>query len=123
MPSERRERGDRGELIAARYIQSLGWQIEATNVTYRCGELDIVARDGTSGQVVFIEVRARAAGSIVRPEQSVTYRKQRRLSRAARRYFQHACSPRDSCRFDVVGVCLGRMRVLRHIRGAFDISD
>lgn len=121
-PSARRAQGSVYEGIVAAWLESLGWVIEARNVTYRCGELDIVARDGPVR--VFVEVRSGKDRS-VRPEDTVTRRKRERLVRAALLYAmreQRRCAEerRRVMRFDVIAVSSEGGEVLRHHRGAFD---
>ncbi len=51
-PTQRTQLGQRGEVMARRFLQKKGYRILESN--YRCpyGEIDIVARDGD--QTVFV---------------------------------------------------------------------
>ena len=113
-----KERGASGEATAAAYVGGLGWTIEARNVQFRCGELDIVAWDGD--QLVFVEVRSTWRRGSSRVADTVTFPKQRRLTRAAGLYMAKMGYDRVSARFDVIGVDRGRSVVVDHARGAFD---
>ena len=117
--SPTRRRGDGGEAIAAAYVEGqLGWRIVGRNVLYRVGELDIVAEDGD--QLVFIEVRSRGGRSGPRAEDTVTYPKQRRLTRAALMFMSGYGGRCGSGRFDVIAVDLDRGVVRAHYRCAFE---
>jgi putative endonuclease len=93
------EQAARGFLIRA------GLQPVAANVNYRGGELDLVMRDGRSGEdtLVFVEVRHRRSDAFGGGAASVDVGKRRRLIGAALRFL--AAHPRYAdlpCRFDVI---------------------
>ena len=59
MNRQRAERGGRrGEAVAALWLQLKGWRILARRARTPVGEVDLVARRGTT--VAFVEVKARA---------------------------------------------------------------
>jgi len=120
-PSERRQAGDAGEAIAREWLRAAGWEILDQNVNFRCGELDIVARDGE--QVVFVEVRSRWTSRGGTGAHSVGRTKQQRLTRAATLYLQRRGWVQVSARFDAVSVDLRSGRVVEHFRGAFEATD
>lgn len=120
----RAEAGREGEAVAARYLESLGYEVLARNWSCRVGELDLVVRRGE--ELVFVEVRTvrRSWEGWCAPEQTVREGKRRRLERAARRWMAvegGAWVRGCAARFDVVGVRLEARR-LRHLRGAFEVS-
>lgn len=117
---DRMEVGRRSEALVERYLRELGWDVVARNVSYRCGELDIIAHDGE--QLVFVEVRSRRGIGRGRPEDTVRRPKQRRLTRAAGLFLQQPRWRTASARFDVIGVDAERGAVLSHHRGAFDAT-
>ena len=55
--------GKQGEIIAANYLQKNGYEILSMNFAndlgYRRGELDIVAKDPATEEIVFVEVKSR----------------------------------------------------------------
>ncbi|MAT94724.1 MAG: YraN family protein [Halioglobus sp.] len=113
--------GDQGERRAAQWLQEQGLHIIERNFRARCGEIDIVARDGAV--LVFVEVRARRASRFASAAASVTRPKQARLLRTAALYLQrHPHLASLACRFDVVAIeprqSAGAAR-LRWIRHAF----
>lgn len=95
--------GRAGEAAARAHLERAGLVTLESNARYRCGELDLVMRDGAA--LVFVEVRyrrdARFGGSLV----SVTAGKRRRLVQAAQSWL--AAHPEQAlrpCRFDVVAL-------------------
>ncbi len=120
MTRERQDLGQLGESVARTYLRKQGFKIVATNVRSPLGELDIVAREGST--LVFVEVRTKATGAFGRPEASVTLRKQRQVVRAAQRFLATTIRREVACRFDVVAVTMpedGGPPALEHIRDAF----
>src|SRR5262245_62396290 len=94
---------DRGRLAedrAAKFLRGLGFEILARNIRTRSGEIDVVARDGTT--VVIVEVRYRNA-HVVDAWRSLSPDKRDRLFRAAREALRALRIPRSvPVRFDVV---------------------
>jgi len=109
------------ERLACAYLRRCGYEIEATNVRYRVGELDIVARDGNT--LCFIEVRSASSRQFGPPAASITDRKQQHLIRAVRHYL-HRRRVRwlGDMRFDVVAIQhhRGKPPSIELIRGAFE---
>src|SRR4051812_48164000 len=86
MLTERQKLGEKGELIAERWLQSRGWTVLARR--FRSGHRDIdlvVARPCAEGRMVaFVEVKTRMSAEYGGPLGAVNWRKQRELGRAAR---------------------------------------
>lgn len=79
----RRRSGDRAELEAADYLQSLGWRLLARNVRVGRDEIDILAIDrGPPATLVVVEVRGLRTASFGSPEERVDRAKVGRLYRA-----------------------------------------
>lgn len=94
--------GAYGEDLAARHLQALGMAILARNWTCRYGEIDIVARDGST--LVVCEVKTRTSDRHGSPLEAVTPRKAARLRRLAAHWLEvHQVQP-DAVRIDVVAV-------------------
>jgi putative endonuclease len=123
-PSGPAELGDRGEDVAARFLQGRGYRVLQRSFRVASGEIDIVARDGD--WLVFVEVKTRSDDSFAEPAESVTRAKQRRLARAAIAYLRRLGSPPvPPFRFDIVEV-VWRPRskpVLRLHRDAFPMPQ
>ena len=96
--------GKRGEDIAASRLKELGWTILDRNVSFRGGELDIVALDGD--ELVVAEVRTRSAGWMQRGEESVGPRTLGRLVKAGRKYVDRT-GWQGPWRIDIFAVTVG----------------
>ena len=99
----RRRKGGCFEQIALTWLQQQGLQLVQRNYRCKLGEIDLVMREREL--LVFVEVRFRGAGSHVPACETVDFRKQRKLVRAAGHFLlcnrQLAELP---CRFDVLGI-------------------
>jgi putative endonuclease len=120
-PPPKDSMGDRGENLAARFLRNLGYRIIIRNFRCEVGEIDIIARDGTT--LVFVEVKTRAYDD-PSPEDQVNAEKQRQISRVAKMYLSRYGTPRPAARFDVVAVIWpeGRSPIIRHVPHAFEAS-
>jgi putative endonuclease len=97
--STRAAAGAHAEALAGRFLERHGLAILERNWRRRCGELDLVARDGDT--LVFVEVRLRRGGAFGGAVASITATKRARLVNAANLYL--ARLPRTPpCRFDAV---------------------
>ena len=110
--------GQRGEEIAANYLQEHGYCILERNWTNKGRkEIDIIATK--DDVVVFVEVKTRKVGSASTPISAVDGRKQRRIILAADSFVK-ACHIDFRCRFDVVGIIYDDFSSsLEHIVDAF----
>jgi len=102
MTLQRQAFGKAGENIAAGELERLGYVILDRRYRTRHGEIDIVARDGTT--TVFIEVKARRTAEFGTAAEAVTPLKQRRLWAMAVDYLARHRLMDQPCRFDVVAV-------------------
>ena len=117
--------GNRGEEIAAAYLEQKGYAILERQFRTPVGEIDLIARDGRT--LAFIEVKTRRSARYGQPAAAVGREKQRRITRAAMWYMmnkqrQGAVLP---CRFDVAeGYASpdGAWSV-RHLENAFEASE
>lgn len=121
MPHARRRLGDRGELIAERFLLARGYTILARN--YRCaeGEVDLVCRDAES--ITFVEVKTRRGTAFGAPEEAVTPAKLAHIAQAGQRYLFGLGTPDLPWRIDVVAIALddaGHLLDVRLIANAAD---
>ncbi|MCL4799492.1 MAG: YraN family protein [Burkholderiales bacterium] len=109
--------GRAAEALAARFLEARGLAIVARNYRCRRGEIDIVARDGTT--LVFVEVRLRSDARHGGAADSIDAHKRARVLAAARHYLARAPDADAPCRCDVV--LLDRLDAARieWIRDAF----
>jgi putative endonuclease len=113
--------GDAAEDRALAHLQRQGLRLVERNYRLAGGprrpgaEVDLILR-APDGTLVFVEVRARAAGGHGGAAASIGRGKQRRIVRAAQHYLLHL-PVLPPCRFDVVAIEGDRIEWLR---GAFD---
>jgi len=114
---KRKQTGQQGEDIAARYLAEKGYKIVQRNWRSLAGELDIIAQDGSA--LVFVEVRTRSSRRFGPPEESITPTKQNKLIELAETYLQETSTPDRSWRIDVVAVQFGPgLPQVNHIENA-----
>ena len=103
--THRQSLGRRGEALAHRHLESLGYAIIETNYRTRGGEIDLVAEH--DGKLVFVEVRTTSTRKFGLPEESITRKKQEHLISTARHYLNTRDSTDRDWRVDVVAVEFG----------------
>ena len=91
--------GAQAEALAADFLAARGVRIIERNFRRRCGELDLIARDGDT--LVFVEVRLRTRSDFGGAAASITAAKQARMTLAARAYLARFPDP-PPCRFDAI---------------------
>ncbi len=101
MPQLSIERGKRGEQLAENYLLRRHYRIRERHWTCREGELDFIAYDTGSEQLVFIEVKMRTSSLFGSPEEAINNNKKRRLFRAIEQYLI-STSHNGSYRFDAI---------------------
>jgi putative endonuclease len=99
MASTRQSDGARAEALAAEFLAARGLVVIERNWRRRCGELDLIARDGET--LVFVEVRLRTRRDFGDAAASITPAKQARLIAAAGQYLA-GLDRSPACRFDAV---------------------
>jgi putative endonuclease len=110
--------GAAAEALAEHFLVGRGLSIVERNWRRRCGELDLVARDGDT--LVFVEVRLRRGGGHGGAGASITEAKRARIAAAAGLYL--ARLPRTPpCRFDAVLLDALDPARIEWLRGAFDV--
>lgn len=115
----RQRLGQDSERYAVAALTAAGYVIEARNVRYPVGEIDIVAREGRT--LCFIEVRATSSTAWGGPLASITDRKRCRIIRAATWYLQAHPTHLPEMRFDVIGLVWENREqpTVELVRGAF----
>ena len=118
-----RRLGDRGEDLAARYLEQQSFRIIERQLRGLYGELDLVALDADT--VVFVEVKTRSTSAAGDPTEAVTPAKQQKITRSALAYLKRRGWLERRCRFDVVSILWhegGRTPEVRHYPSAFDAT-
>jgi putative endonuclease len=115
--AEFHELGERGEDLAAAYLQKNGYIILETNWRKGSLEVDIIAQKDDI--LVIAEVKTRSTNYFGEPEEFVTKAKQRNLIRAANLYIQFNNMDTET-RFDIISVLKkGDQHQIHHIEDAF----
>lgn len=109
--------GRRGEDVAHRYLEDLGYVVVDRNWTTinGLGELDMIAWDGDV--LVFVEVKSRATDEHGAPGRAVGLVKRAAMGHAARWYSRLVGVPSWRCRFDLVTVVFAEPLEVHHYRG------
>jgi putative endonuclease len=109
--------GERGEALAARYLESQGLIVLSKN--WRCpeGELDLVLTDGHI--LVVCEVKTRTSDNYGTPAEAVDNAKAGRIRRLARRWRSDYHVAHVETRHDIVAVLWppGETPHINHLKG------
>ena len=113
--------GQTGEELAAVFLQRQGYKILVRNYRQKCGEIDIIAKDGST--LVFVEVKTRKNAAFGTPFEAVTEKKQRQIGRVAQEYLGRNDLFNTPARFDVVSILMqgDKPPVIEHLSNAFDL--
>jgi putative endonuclease len=113
-----KEKGDKGEEMAARFLEREGYSVVARKWRTREGEIDIIA--ARENFLVFAEVKALSGGSLDELERIVHTRKQKRIVETAKCFLaEHRQYNESYIRFDVLVVDTPAFARIRHIENAF----
>jgi putative endonuclease len=104
MAREKSDLGKKGEKIARKFLRRRGYRIRALNYSCPGGEIDIIAQEGKT--ISFVEVRTLSSERYGPPWETITRKKRRSATQAARDYlYRYNLLDRD-WRFDFVGIVL-----------------
>jgi len=121
----RKEIGNLGERIAANYFKARGCEILEMNFEnkfgYRVGEIDVVARDLKSNEIIFAEVKTRQKGTSnsQAPELAISRGKYHKLSKIISTYLRKNNLQDCNYRLDAIAIELDmktRKANLRHLK-------
>lgn len=114
--------GQRGERLAARHFQKLGYRVVERSLRSQLGEVDLIVAQGR--EVVFVEVKTRATGDFGGPELAVDRDKRRRITRLAVQFLKSRKIADVAVRFDIVAITWpeerGAKPNLKHFPAAFE---
>jgi putative endonuclease len=118
----RQQLGETGENLAVSALLARGYAILDRRYRTKHGEIDIVCEH--AGVIVFVEVRARASAEFGLAAESVTGRKQRKVTAMAVEYLARHRITNRPCRFDVVAIddALGPAPTITVYPNAFDAA-
>ena len=115
-----KEIGDFGEEMACAFLEKQGITVLKRNFHARCGEIDIIAKDGET--IVFAEVKTRLSKAYGMPSEFVDYKKQEKIIQTALFYIGNDDT---DMRFDVIEVMykhagdVMQVTEINHIKSAF----
>ena len=112
--------GKLGEQLACDYLSESNFSILKQNWRAgKYGEIDVIAVDRGTKELVFVEVKSRAT-STSDAKELVTKKKQEQLYKLAKSYLYLHASENQSCRFDVIAIRINNKgKAIEHIRNAF----
>jgi putative endonuclease len=111
------EIGQKGEKLAASFLQKKGYKVISCNWRHCHKEVDIIARDGE--ELVIVEVKLRSTDYFGDPSEAVTLKKQRYLIEAADAYVD-TVADEPEVRFDIVSIIATKNGYeFEHITDAF----
>lgn len=119
--ANKKARGAQAELLAEAFLQHQGLICIERN--YRCagGEIDLIMRDANT--LVFVEVRLRSNRYFAQASETVDYRKQHKLIRAAQHFLlTRRLVDKVPCRFDVVALTGMGSENIEWIKSAFNAA-
>lgn len=111
--------GSKGEQLAAQYLEKKGFKILATNFFIQWGEIDIVAIK--QNKLHFIEVKTRTSIRKGRPEESVNFKKLKRIWKAGI-IFMRKNGIKHPFQIDVIAVLMDKQQNKIFIRYFPNIS-
>lgn len=128
MTASAKQTGAAGEQVAANFLKNKGFEILEINFQNdsgrRLGEIDIVARDKESRELVFVEVKTRnfQKYQATLPEENITRSKLRKINKAAENYLRQKRISDAAYRFDAVSVWLdfdARVAKVKHLKNIY----
>ena len=116
--------GSFGEDKATIYLQSSHYQIIQRNFQRKWDEIDIIAKDKKTKELVFVEVKTRQLNysNSLSPEEALTSKKVRRLKRAFLSYLNRYNLEDKPWRFDFIAIEIDNFSqepIIRHYKDIF----
>ena len=109
--------GEFGEDLACEYLKKLNYIIIERNFSCYQGEIDIIAKDTSKNELVFIEVKTRTSFQYGYPIDAVNKNKQNHLLKACQYYLYKYNLHRLFVRIDVIEVYIkNNIPNIRHIK-------
>lgn len=117
------DKGNRGETLAVKQMEKMGYEILERNFYALKGEIDIIAKK--DGYIVFTEVKYRKNEAMGSPAEAVNHWKQQNIIRAAKVYLAQNCLEEMGYdfRFDVAEVLTNEGKTyFRYTEDAFQMK-
>lgn len=112
----RQEIGRWGENLACQYLKENNYKIIERNFLCRQGEIDIIAKDITKNELVFVEVKTRSNLKYGNPADAVNKEKQKHMVEAIRYYLYKNHIKNIPIRIDVIEVYIVQNCKINHIK-------
>jgi len=114
--------GKKGEDAAVGLLKQNGYKIISRNFKTKLGEVDIIAFDKDT--YCFIEVKTRNSLKFGSPLESVSFSKQRQISKAALVFLKERNLLDKKARFDVVSIVYSdNLPKLDLVKNAFELQE
>lgn len=123
-PQSTKSIGSIGERLATDFLSAKGYRIVQRNYFAFKVEIDLIALDESTNQIVFIEVKTLQNDYFQQPYEEVNLKKQRNIIKAADTYLRRHNIEKEA-RFDVVSIVLKTDSQVKitHIISAFSAID
>lgn len=109
--------GKFGEDLACEYLKKLNYIIIERNFSCYQGEIDIIAKDTSKNELVFVEVKTRTSFNYGSPIDAVDKHKQNHLFKACQYYLYHYRLYHLFVRVDVIEVFIhNHIPHIRHVK-------
>jgi len=96
--------GEKGELLAKRYLEKKGYTILEKNFRTRYGEIDIIAK--FQEEIIFFEVKTRSSMDHGLPCEAVNKAKQRKIHGVANYYLLVTGCDCSKSRIDIIEILI-----------------
>lgn len=114
--NQRKIVGNNGENLACEYLEKNNYTVIDRNFLCRRGEIDIIAKDETKEELVFIEVKTRKNYHYGNPIDSVTKIKQKHILSATKYYLYIHKLYNIPIRFDVIEILDSYKLKINHVK-------
>lgn len=109
--------GKLGEKIAEKYLIKNKYTIIEKNFYSRQGEIDIIAEEKDTNEIIFIEVKTRTNSKYGKPKDAVTETKRNHMYKSAKYYLYKNKIKDKFIRFDVIEIVIREKKSwLNHIK-------
>lgn len=98
--------GDKGEDVAANYLSGKGYKILRRNFIIWGGQIDIIALDPDTKEVVFVEVKTRSSEFWQGIDETLSTKQLRFIRRACKRFLFKTKRENASWRIDHVAILM-----------------
>lgn len=113
--------GADGEALARKYLEDKGFELIKENFRYDRAEIDLIMKDETGKQLIFVEVKTRKNKSFGEPQEAVNGAKQLQLIKSAEGFLMNNLDYGDyEKRFDVIAIYIENGKnIINHLENAF----